>query len=108
MRAGLLDPLAGRGAAVVGQDLGAFDDERLPLVDFRHLALELREALLQRFGDFGMEDQLAVERGGHGVAREIVLGGPQAAGEDHDFGARDGAAHGVRQAVQVVADDATW
>ena len=37
-RAGFLHPLAGRGAAVVGQDGGAFDHEGLALVDLRHLA----------------------------------------------------------------------
>ena len=47
-RAGFFEPLAGRGAAIVGEDVGAFDDERLALVDFGHVALGGGEALLQR------------------------------------------------------------
>ena len=44
---------------------------------------------------------------GDGVARDVVFGGPEAAGEDHDCGARHGLrAPGVGQAVAVVADDA--
>ena len=35
--AGFLEPLAGRGAAIVGQDVGAFDDEGLALVDLGHV-----------------------------------------------------------------------
>ena len=31
------------------------------------------------------ETQLAAQRGGDGVARHVVFGGPQAAGQDHDF-----------------------
>ena len=79
----------GRGAAVVGQNVGALDDERLALVDLRHFALHLREAPLQGCGDFGVENQLAVERLRHGFARDIVFGGPQPAGEDHDRRARE-------------------
>ena len=51
------------------------------------LRLAASEALLERLGDFGMEDQLAVERLGDGLAREVVFGRPEAAGEDHDLGA---------------------
>ena len=58
-RAGFVDPLAGRRAAVVGQDLGALDDKRLTLVYFRHFAAHLEEALLQLAGDLGVEIQFA-------------------------------------------------
>ena len=45
--AGLIDPLSGSGATVVGQDLGALDDESLALVHLRHFAAHLAETLLQ-------------------------------------------------------------
>ncbi len=50
--AGFLEPLAGSGAAIVGENVGALDDERLTLVDFRHLALGRGEALRQRVARF--------------------------------------------------------
>ena len=87
------DPLAGRRAAIVGQNVGALDDEGLALVDLRHLtACMAREPPFQGFGDFGIEDQLAVERLRHGFAGEIVFGGSQAAGENHDARPRQRAA----------------
>ena len=49
--AGFFEPLAGRGAAVVGQNVRAFDHEGLALVDLGHLALGGGEALLQPVGD---------------------------------------------------------
>ena len=57
-------------------------------------------------GDFGVEDQLAVERLGHGLAGDVVFGGSEAAGEDHDGGAARSWRDGVGQAVAIVADDA--
>ena len=104
--AGLLDPLSGRGAAIVGQNVGALDHEGLALVDLGHGAFGGGEALRQPVGDVGVEDQLAVERLGDGVAGDIVLGGAEAAGENHDGGAAHGLAHLRGQAVAVVADDA--
>ena len=70
------------------------------------LRLAWREALLELVGDLGVEDQLAVERQGHGLARHVVFGGPQAAGKNYDLGARHGAAHRIGQAVAIVADHA--
>ena len=73
----------------LGRIVGAFDHERLALVDFRHFAFHGGEALLQRVGDLGVEDQLAIERLGHRFARHVVLGRPEAAGENHDLDARE-------------------
>ncbi len=105
-RAGFVDPLPGRGAAIVGQDLGAFDDERLPLVHLRHLAAHLLEAQLQLAGDLFMEALLAAERLGDSIARDVVLGGPQPPGDDHNLGAAKGAPDGVGEPVAVVAHHA--
>ena len=57
-------------------------------------------------GDSGVEDQFAVERLGDGVAGDVVLGGPEAAGENQDGGAAHGLAHLGGEAVAVVTDDA--
>jgi hypothetical protein len=43
--AGLLKPLSGSGAAIVGQNVGALDHEGLAFVDFGHLAFGGGEAL---------------------------------------------------------------
>jgi hypothetical protein len=103
---GFPQPLAGRGAAVVGKNIGAFDDESLPFVDLGHLAVGARETALQRLGDFGMEDQFAAQRLGYGFARDVVLGGAKAAGEDRNLRARERLAEGAGETVEVVADDA--
>ena len=105
-RAGFFDPLARRGAAVVGKNLRAFDDEGLALVDLRHLAPGPRETAFQRLGDLRMKDELAAQRLGHGFARDVVFGGAQAAGENHDFRARQRLADGGGETIAVVADHA--
>ena len=55
------------------------------------LRLRCGEALLERVGDLGMKDQLAVERLGDGFAGQVVFGRAEAAGEDQDLRAGDGA-----------------
>jgi len=67
--------------AVVVQNLGAFDDVGLALVDLGHLASGARETALQCLGDFGMKNKFTAERLGHGFACDVVFGGAQAAGE---------------------------
>jgi hypothetical protein len=99
-----LHPLARGGAAIVGQDVGAFDDEGLALVHFGHFALGLGEALFEPLGEVGTEYELAIERHGDGFARDVVLGGAEAAREDDDGGAGDGATDGVGEGFTVVAD----
>jgi len=78
-RSALFYPLAGRGAAVVGKNMRALDHHSLPLVDLRHGAKHLAKALFNGAADLGVEDLAAVERKGHGVARDVVLGRSEAA-----------------------------
>jgi len=77
---------------------------RLALVDLGHAALHAGEALLDLRDDFGMELELAIEREGDGFARDVVLGGPEAARENHDGRAAERGAHGTGQAFAIVAD----
>jgi len=104
--AGILQPLAGRGAAVVGKNIGAFDNEGLALVDLGHLAVGPRETMFERLGDLGIKDEVAAERLGHGCACDVVFGGAEAARDDHDFRPLARLADGSGETVAVVADHA--
>src|SRR5213593_711716 len=104
--AGLVDPLAGRGAAIVSKDLRALDDERLTLVDFRHLAAHLLETPLELIANILMEALLPIERQSYGVTRDVVFGRAEPAGDDDDLRAADGAANGLGKPLAVVTDHA--
>ena len=62
------------------------------------------KALLDAVVDRGIENLAAVERHGDGIAREIVFGGPETAGEDHELSGPQRAPDGAGQALQIVAD----
>ncbi len=104
-RARFLQPLAGGGAAIIGQDIGTFDDECLALVDLRHVPLGGGEALFEPGENLGVQAQFAIERAGDGFAGDIILGGAKAAGDDDDTGACDGLTDLVRETVAIIADD---
>ena len=80
------------------------DHERLALIDFRHLAFQLKEALFQSFGEGRVKNQLAVQRLSRGFARQIVLGGAEAAGNNQDAGSGKRAPDGIGKPLAVVAD----
>ena len=61
-----------------------------------------------RLGDFRVEDQLAVERQRDRIARHIVFGGPQAAGENHDLRAAKRRGEWRRQAGRGRRRSRTW
>ncbi len=63
------------------------------------------EAGLQRGEYSGVGLQLEAERGGDALAGEVVFGGAETAGEQHDVGAVQRDADGVGEVLAVVADD---
>ena len=98
------EPQAGRGAARIFQQVGAFGHHGLALVDFGHGAAQPAEARFDALQHGVVQHQLAAEQIGHGFARQIVERGAQAAGRDHQFDAVEGAAEGVAHVVVLVAD----
>ena len=100
------DPLPGRAAIGIGQDHGPGDHVRLLEIVGRHvLPAARREAAFQTGDNFRIAAQSESQRIGHGFASEIVFGRPQAAHEDHNFGARKRQARGAREVFAVVAHD---
>ena len=63
------------------------------------------KALSDGVAEVFAENQFAAGGGGDGVAREVVFGGSEAAGEDHEFDAVERFADGGGEEVAVVAHD---
>lgn len=78
----MFDPDAGRGSVLVFQPGSAFRDQRLPQVVFGHRPSEAGQPLLNLAADFGDLAQGEVENLRHRVARQVILGGAEAAGQD--------------------------
>ena len=96
---------AGRGAARIGQRVGAGRDVTLAEVGGGDLAADHLEALTQgllRGGDVGEGES---ERAGDGFARMVVGGRPDAAGGDDEVIGAPGFADGPGDLGGVVADD---
>ena len=99
----IFNPLAGGGAAPIGQGLGAFDHERLAPVVVGHFAIQALEAFRQRVEQVLAENQTAPQRFGDGFARDVVLGWAQAAAQNHDAHLRQRLAHRGGQQFAIVA-----
>ena len=98
------EPQAGRRAARIFQQIGAFGNHGLAFIDFGHGAAQPPEAGLDALQNAAIQHQFAAEQVGDGFAREIVQRGAQAAGRDHQFDAVERAAEGVANVVVLVAD----
>ena len=98
------DPLARRGAALVGQYLRAFDDVSLAAIDLGHLAAKVAQARLDAIADVLLKNQRAAQRAGHRIARQVIFGWPQAAGQHYNFRSRRRAQDAVGQPFALVAD----
>ena len=82
----------------------ALDHHRLTPVDFGHGAVHGAKTLLDAVVDRGIEDLPAIERHGDGIARKVVFGGAETAGDDYDLGRSQRAPYGAGEALEVVAD----
>ena len=102
---GGVEVLAGGAAVFVVQDDGSVELVGLLDVIGGHGDAARGEALVQVGENGGIGMDLDAERGGCGLAGEVVFGGPEAAGEEDDVGARDGDAGGSGEVSEVVADD---
>ena len=99
-----LEPQAGRGAAIIFKDGGAFGNHGLAHVHFGHGAANLAKARLDHSHHGRIAREFAAEQFGHGVARAIVLGGAKASAGDDEFDALCRFVEGVAQGAQLIAD----
>ena len=100
----LLDPPAGGGAARVGDGHGGGDEPGLLDVALGEADAARCEEGPQGALHVGVDERLLAQGGGDRLAREVVLGGAEAAGHDDDVGAAEGDLDGVDEALEVVAD----
>ncbi len=63
------------------------------------------EALSQALDNVCVLDERHREHVGHGVSRHVVVGRPQAAGENHEVDALERTPYELRDLAPVVADD---
>ena len=101
----VLDPLPRRGAVAVVEHDAALDDERLAPVDRRHRDAAGREAGFEPGDDRRILDQRPADHAGDGIARHVVVGRAQAAGQDDQVGARQRVRDHAGQRVDAIADD---
>ena len=95
-----------RGAAVrVVEHGGAARHHRLAAVDRRHAQAALREARLDLGDDRRVLVQRQAEHLGDDVARQVVVGRPEPAGEDDEVGALERLPEDRRQIGAAIADD---
>ncbi len=97
--------LAGGAAVLVVEDDRAVEDVGLLGVVGWHDHLAGGEAFVEGGEDGVVGVDVDAERGGDGLAGEVVFGGAEAAGEDDDVGAGDGDDGGAGEVGEVVADD---
>ncbi len=101
----MLDPLPRRGAVDVVEHHAVLDDERLPPVDRRHRDAAGREAGFESGDDGGVLDQRPADHAGDGLARHVIVGRAQTAGQDDQVGARQRVRDDAGQRIDAIADD---
>ena len=79
--------------------------ERLPPVDRRHRDAAGREAGFEPGDDRRVLDQRPADHAGDRIARHVVVGRAQAAGQDDQVGARQRVRDHAGQRVDAIADD---
>ena len=100
-----VDVLPRRAAIGVGHHLRAVDHVGLARIVLRHLHAPRGKALVHGGQNLRVAAQPHAQRRSRSLAREVVLGGAESAGEDHDVRALEGDARRAGQVFQVVADD---
>ena len=97
-----LDPPARRGTDGVVERLRGRDELCLPQIAHRH-AVRAAEALAQRRREAHVFLQLLAQRVRQSLAREVIVGGPQTAGGEHDVVVSQSRCKGGRDQLSVVA-----
>ena len=100
-----LDPLAGRGAAAVGQQLGPGNAVGLLDVVLRDTHTKAGGPGIHGGHRLVIAAEFDAQGLGHALAREVVLGGAQTAGKQHDLSPGERDAAGLQQMLGAVAHD---
>ena len=96
--------LSGRCAASIVEHDCAFDNVGLLRIVRRHGDAPLGEALVHRGHDRMITFKFHTESSGYALAREVVLGGTETAGDNNDVRTPDGSACNSGEMVEVIAD----
>ena len=99
-----LQPLARRRASGIRQQFGALKHVGLLRIVSRHLNAAFGKSFVHFGDDRVISLQRDSKRGGHALARQVVLRRSQASHEDGDVGAADRGACHRRKMVAIVAD----
>jgi hypothetical protein len=99
-----LDVKRRRGAALVVQRGLPHEHVRLPLVDLGHLPAALGEPLFDPVDDRLVDFDRQSERLRQRLPRQVILGRPEAAGDDQRPGSGDGVADLVNEISERIAD----
>ena len=92
------------GAPGIRQQLGALKHVGLLRIVSRHVNAAFGKSFVHFGDDRVISLQRDSQRGGHALARQVVLRRSQAAHEDGEVGAADGRACHRRKIVGIVAD----
>ncbi len=100
------NPLPGGRPVRVVETHRAVDEHGLPAVDLGHGQVALREALRDARQLDRVLVQAPPQRRGHRLAREVIVGRAEAAGEHDDVGALQRRPHGEFEVRELVPHDA--
>ncbi len=100
------EPDSRSGSALVRQRVGAGGQVGLAVVHVRHVAAQVAEAAAELVFQEVVADQIDPGGAGQALAREVVLGRAETAGQQHRIGARKRSAQRLGDGVDVVADHA--
>src|SRR5216110_2566868 len=95
-----------RGAALVMKRPLSTKNIRLPLVHLGHLPAALREPRFDFVDDRLIDVEFETERLRERVARQVVFGGTEAAGDDEDVGVIERDVDLVDDIIEYIADHA--
>ncbi len=99
------DPLPRRRAVGVVEHDALLDDQRLAPIDGRHRDAARGEAGLELGDDGGVLDQRPADHPGDGVARDVVVGRAEAAGQHDQVGPPHRVGDHAGQRIDAIADD---
>src|SRR5260370_19038703 len=102
---GVFQPQAGRRSAGILQNFRALGNHRLADIDFRHFAAQRAKSPFDVAENFLVAAEFSAKKFRDGFARQVVLGGAEAARSDNQRHAVERVAKRFAKQIAVVADD---
>ena len=100
-----LHHLSGRSAVGIVENDAALNDQRLTAIHVGHREAAPRKPLAESLDNLRILDERHTQHVSQRIARNIVVGRPEAAGQDHEVDAVEGAAQVLGYLTAVVPDD---